>query len=365
MCINRLKILLFLIVNILWVGGVKAQKAAGSITLHDEKLSFVPREFYIAGVTDDRIDKNPVASVVYKTGPQSNVTRPVDLTGGAANAIKQFIAHNLNQKATLRPVIITLYNFKLTESTAPGGKINGHLSMVISFGLQKDYGTLNLVQYKGGMRYTRPEAQTDVAETILRQGIEDALVWFNNWINQYAEKDIRLAKGVKVKFSDYTEKPEGDTIYYSVSRPLTWDDFRDKPRSTVFDAEIFAGVGYAEHIEIEEGIIKLEIAVKVHMPKSGSWVKSTALDDYSLNHEQRHFDIAKIVGEHFKQKIAAMQLPPDNYDGPIHVEYLETLRELTRMQNQYDNETHHGNDRQAQTQWNVKIDKELKELGVK
>lgn len=364
MCINHLKILLFLFVNILFWGGAKAQTANNTITLHDEKLNFTPREFYIAGLADERPDKDAVATLVYKEST-SYKTRSADLKSGAVDAIKLFITRNLNQNTHLRPVIITLHDLKLTETSSGSGAINGHLTMAISFGLQKDYGVLDLVEYKGGVRYTRPYGQTELPETILRHGIMDALKWFNNWIEEYAQKDIRLAKAVRVRFSDYTEHPEGDTIYYSVNRPLTWDDFKDKPRASVFDAEIFAGLGYGEHVDVAGGVIELEVVTKVYMPKSGSWVKSGALDDYSLNHEQRHFDIAKIVGERFRKKIAATTLLPDNYEGLINMEYLDALRELSRMQNQYDHDTHHGNDRQAQADWNARIDKELKESGIK
>jgi hypothetical protein len=107
------------------------------------------------------------------------------------------------------------------------------------------------------------------------------------------------------------------------------------------------------------------MAIKVDVAKSDCWVRSSDRDSYVLNHEQRHFDIEKLVSEHFKQKISAMNLPVDNFDGPISVEYFETLREATRMQKQYDTQTSHGQNRQAQAQWNEKIDKELREYGLK
>jgi len=341
------------------------QKAGAPIALHDEKLTFSPHEFYIADVTDDRADKSAVALLIYKDEANSYITRPSDLKDGAAIAIKQFISHNLNQNSSLRPVVISIKSFKLEETSLPGGKVNGHLSIDFSFGLQKDYGTLHLADYKGGTRYTRSDGQSDIAEPILRQGIKTALTWFNKWINTNADSDPRLAKSVKVKLSDYTEKPEGDTIYYAANRPLSWGDFQEKPGFGSFEAEVFTSVGYTEQATDEKGVINLNIALKVDLAKSDCWVRDRSKDDYALNHEQRHFDIAKIVGEHFKQKIAAMKLPPDNYDGEINVEYLETLRELHRMQTQYDSETHHGANHTAQEEWNGKIDKELKALGVK
>jgi len=366
MSINRVKFLLFSIVGILLSVGFRSDQKTGTpITLRDEKLNFIPHEFYISDVLDNRSDKSTTAILVSKNGTGSYITQPFDLKDGAASAIKQFITRNLNQNVSLRPVIISIKSLKLEETNAAGGRINGHLSIDFSFGLQKNYGTLYLTDYKGGTRYTRSDAQANIAEPILRQGIETALTWFNNWINANAENDPRLARSVKVKLADYTEKPEGDTIYYAANRPLTWDDFKDKPRGGGFEAEVFTGLGYTEGVTVEKGIINLSITLKVAMAKSDCWVRDGNRDEYVLNHEQRHFDIAKIVGEHFKQKIAAMKLPPDNYDGEINVEYLETLRELHRMQTQYDSETRHGADHAAQEEWNAKIDKQLKALGAK
>lgn len=366
MSINHIKILLFSIVGILFLGGFKlSQKPTDTLILHDEKLTFSPTEFYIIDVIDNRPEQNEVASLIYKDEAHGYVSRPVDLKGGAATAIKTFVGHNLNHNTSLRSVIMTIGEFKLTETSASPGRISGHLVVSISFGLQRDYGVVTpLIGYSGGMRYTRTDAQGDMPESVIRHGIENALTYFNTWINKYADSDIRLAKAVKIKFNDYTEKTEDDTVYYSTKRPLTWTDFQDKPRGGEFEAEVFAGIGYGEHTSVEKGIINLTIDLKVYVPKSDSWVRGWH-DEYMLNHEQRHFDIAKIVAEHFKQKIAAMKLPVESYDGYINEQYLATLREATRMQKQYDHDTHHGSDHQAQEAWNEKIDQELKLLGVK
>jgi hypothetical protein len=366
MCINRLNIVLFSIVGILLFGGFKTQqKPNGPIILRDEKLSFTPNEFYIADILDDRPDKSLVASLVYKDEAHGYTNRPVDLKDGAAAAIKLFIERNLVQNKSLRPVIISIKNLKLEETSLPGGRVSGHLIIDLSFGLQKDYGLVALTEYRTGIRYTRSDASPDMAEPTLRSGIETSLTWFNKWINTVAGNDPRLAKAVRVKLSDYTEKPEGDTIYYAANRPLTWADFQDKPLPGNFEAEVFTSIGYTEKAEVEKGFIILSLAIKVDMPKSDCWVRAGGREDYALNHEQRHFDITKLVAEHFKQKIMAMKLPPDNYDGEINVEYLETLRELNRMQTQYDRETHHGTDHEEQARWNEQIDKELRALGVK
>ncbi len=223
---------------------------------------------------------------------------------------------------------------------------------------------MHLVDYTSGIRYDRPDSQQADVESILRHGIEGALSYFNTWMNSQAETNALLAKKVKITFTDYTEKPEGDTIYYSANRPLTWADFKDRPRENGFEAEIFTSIGYIERNEVVKGIINVNMAIKVDVPKSDCWVRGER-DAYTLNHEQRHFDIEKLVSEHFKQKLMAMELPVDNFYGPINIEYLDALREATRMQKQYDAETQHGRDSREQQRWNEKIDKELSIYGYK
>lgn len=340
------------------------QRSGDPIILRNEKLNLTPQEFYIADVADERNDRSSVASLIDSKDSGSSPVK-VDLKGGAVFAIKNFLSNNLHRDTTLRPVMLTIKEFKITESNAPGGRVSGHLTIVFSFALQLGYQTIHLVDCRSGMRYNRPGGQSSDVEPILREGIEDALSYFNTWINSHADNSALLAKSVKVKFTDYTEKPEGDTIYYSPNRPLTWADFKDKPRDNRFEAEVFTSIGYIERIEVIKGVINVSLIIKVDAPKSDCWVREGGRDNNILNHEQRHFDLEKLVSEHFKEKILAMNLPVENFDGPINVQYLETLREATAMQKQYDAETHHGQDTQAQEQWNKRIDKELKSYGLK
>jgi hypothetical protein len=60
-------------------------------------------------------------------------------------------------------------------------------------------------------------------------------------------------------------------------------------------------------------------------PKVLAGQKNGARTPYSLNHEQRHFDIVKLVMEHFKQQLLKEKFTVDNYDGPINVQYLDSF----------------------------------------
>jgi hypothetical protein len=363
MSITRALLLLFAPVCLLFCSrNCAAQQANSSISLQDGKLTFTPHQFYILNVVDERNQRTNVLELIGKdTHP---ATEKIDLKDGAAFSIKNFITHNLQRDTSLHPVVVAINEFKLSESSLPDGRVNGHLIIAFSFALQQSYKNVHLVDYNGGIRYTRPGNQSANTELFLRQGIEGALTYFNTWIDQQADNNVLLATAVKVNLTDYKDKAEGDTIYYADSRPLTWGDFQDKPRNDRFEAEVFTSIGYTEQVEVVKGIIHINMAIKVGTAKSDCWVKDGARTDYALNHEQRHFDIEKLVSEHFKQRIRRMTLPVDNFDGPINMEYLETLREANRLQKQYDTETRHGEDKQAQERWNDKIDTELKALGL-
>src|SRR5476651_1226905 len=106
------------------------------IVLHDEPLSFTPREFYISDVVDERENRTAVAWLLPAKHPGKNGSEPVavDLQGGGFAAIKRFIDHNLPRNAALHPVIIKLKKCMVIETASAGGGVEGHISLVLSFG---------------------------------------------------------------------------------------------------------------------------------------------------------------------------------------------------------------------------------------
>ncbi|MDB5133024.1 MAG: hypothetical protein JWR02_2773 [Mucilaginibacter sp.] len=346
-------------------------KPPGDIILQDERIAITPKEFYIANVIDERQSRAALAWLVPAGANETSQAKliPVDLKGGGFAAIKQFIEHNLPRNTALRPVIASLKKCIVTESALSGGGVEGHVSLVMSFDLEDrddvPEGGLHLTDYNGNATYTRNAGQPQEIEPALRHVLENGFIYLNTWMNRQAATNIKLAKAVKVTFDDYREKAEGDSIYYSVSRPLTWNDFQSKIPNSRYDAEIYPSIGYDERNEVNNGVVDIYLTMKVCLPKSACWVKEESRNAYALNHEQRHFDIAKIAAEGFKQKISGEELPAGNFDGPINVEYLESYREMTNMQKLYDEETRHGSNESAQERWNGYIDKELKKFGVK
>ncbi|AYL94073.1 DUF922 domain-containing protein [Mucilaginibacter celer] len=350
----------FLCVIIFFPSILKAQKINGPIVLTNRQLAEKVKEFYIADVIDDRSERQLIAWLLPTLPPFTKYK--IDVKDGASEALKRFADYAIPADKNLRPVNIRIKKLRLIEEQKGTDQVSGKLELELLFELKKDYGSVKLITYPASTSYTRSVSQQYAIGILISRAFEGGLNWFNNWMNREADTNIKLAKSIKLIFTDYTEKPEGDTIYYSPKRPLTWDDFKDKPYGNKYVAEVLPGFGYTEQAEVQKGVVLIRISMRVFLPKSAAWVRSEGRNSTALNHEQRHFDIAKIAARHFQQALLSMKIPADNYDGYINVQYLDSYREMNQLQDNYDKETNHGVNGAAQQRWDARIDKELKEL---
>lgn len=339
MFIPRLySLLLFISLSQLMAGKVFGQNAAIA-----EPVPFKPAGYYIAAVTDERDDKRPMAD------------------GISLASINQYFARNVQKNTSQIPVVITLKALTRTE-TPYGAGVDGQIKLHLAFGLEKNYGVEPLTDYRGVLNYKRSAAGNVAAmERDLGSILRTSLVYFNDWIQSNEGSNRKLAKNVKISFTDYTEDLEGDTLYYSAKRPLTWSDFQSRIRpGSKFMAMVMPSLGYTQEAKLIDGTIHVKIAVKAFLPKSACYADAIGRDAYTLNHEQRHFDIVKIISEQFKQKILAKPLTPDTFEAIINIQYLDSFRDMNTMQKAYDKETSHGTNRIVQEEWDQRIDKDLK-----
>ena len=354
--------LLVLVIASIWAAGPPAA-STGPIVLKAEPLPVTPKEFYIANVVDSRTNKNAVA---YLFPAQGTKAVPVDLKGGAQFAVQEYLRKGLPANTKLRPVVLRLKELNVTESTPANGRVQGHVVAHVEFCLQRGGEIIPLIAHQGGIKYNRPASQLDVVEPALRQVLNEAVRYFDGWMNREANQNELLAKSIKVRFEDFALDAKDDTVFYTLKRPLNWDDFRANPsKESRYAAAVFPGFAYEGRNEVKDGVLHLNLTMKVFVVKSASWAKAAARDAYTLNHEQRHFDIVKLVAERFKQKIHPDSLTLSDYNSIMQYKYIESFREMNRLQEQYDRETVHGRDEAAQQRWNKRIDAELRAFRVK
>ncbi len=335
-------------------------------------LGVRPTTFTITDVRDDRADRSAVAwllplpaapGTALNTAPAAPVA--TDLQGGAAEALRQFAWKSLPRNPALRPIVIRIKECRVTETATPGGQVEGRVIVRLAFEWQRPDGLpMLLTEYRGGARYGRPLASQAVVEPTLRQTLADALRYFNGWITQAAATDVRLATAVHPTFRPDVRQSEPDTLFYDPTRPLRWADFTGRPKPGNYAATVFPGFAYRGQPRVVRGVVELNLTLQVFVVRSSSWVGPGQQTTYNLNHEQRHFDIVRLVTERFRRKATADSLTVEDYNSILQLQYLKSFTEMNRLQDQYDQQTRHGQDEAAQDQWNRRIDAELREYGV-
>ncbi|WP_019988368.1 hypothetical protein [Rudanella lutea] len=361
---NRLGVITTLSIS-LFALFFSARPSGDILTLQPESLGFTPATYYIATVTDAR--PTPGFGRWFTAAGQPATS--VDLPGGTAAGIGQFIRQNLKQNKSTRAVAMRLRECKVVE-TAQGNRISGTLNFAVTFELLRNADgeaiPVKLNEFRTKGQYTRPASQTQVVEQSLRQSVVASLRAFDAYIKKEGLSDSRLATRINLVLQDYVRNRDNDTVFYSLDRPLTWADFQAPPRTASrYAAEINPNFAYEGRSKVVNGTVELTLTMKTFMLKSSSWVKPPALNAYSLNHEQRHFDIARIITERFKSKLHPDSLSIEDYNSNIQYQFLESYREMSRLQELYDSETNHGLNVAAQERWNARIDADLKMYGIK
>lgn len=328
------------------------------ISLSSEKVGFSP-SFVINSVVDARPQRENIGSIFMSAIQKESI----NFKGGIEPAIKKFLAQSLPNKESQLLLRYKILDLKITETRLPNGNFSGQVQLKVAFDRIGKKDTVSLTESTTSTSFLRSDSQMPNAkyESILASLFIKSLEYFDKWLTLNGSKHEALIKGVKIVFLPETEVNDNDTIYYH-TRKINWDDFRGKPTNTRYGAAIFANFAYTASFQVIDGYIVAKISAKTYMVRGMSWALPTSLNDYALAHEQLHFDIAKLVTERFKKKIAAMQADLIiDLNSMIQYEYLESYREMNLLQKQYDAETNHSLFRQGQADWEAKVKKWLSE----
>jgi len=341
-----------------------AQSSYSSIDLRVLPMDVTPSQYFFMKVEDRRSDRTPVAFLVSSASAGANLNL-VDLRGGTMGGLEAFVFGAVPRNPSLRPISVHIRDCKIVEKLADSsrGVIEGDVYLDFGYFLQRNGEPVHLLDFQGGMSYKRRVGQVAVIEPIFRKSLVNALTYFHDWVEREAGTNEKLADRVRVSMRDYRVDNRDDTVFYDPKRPLSWSDFKGRPRMGNFAASIFASIAYEGDTKLVDGEVQIDLMFKTYMLKNSSWVRP-GNNDYGLNHEQRHFDIAQIITERLKRRLGTMDLLPHNFDRVVSFEFLESYREMNRLQEQYDRETSHGMNRAAQERWNAYIDDELRSFGV-
>lgn len=148
------------------------------------------------------------------------------------------------------------------------------------------------------------------------------------------------------------------TVEWSEKDKLVWSDFKGKPSvGAGNDALTNVVMGYEFDVL---GFNHFMFKLNLHFQRNDSWVKSSQRSDYLLAHEQLHFDIHELFARKFmKYAHEERAFADEDFSKALKKIFNKTFRELKKMQEDYDHETDHSRNREAQAKWEKKIAKLL------
>ncbi|MDT0557059.1 DUF922 domain-containing protein [Ichthyenterobacterium sp. W332] len=156
---------------------------------------------------------------------------------------------------------------------------------------------------------------------------------------------------------------EPETISWQSSRKLTWSDFKAKPvTGTSAVALTASGITFGYSVETRgDDIITFETHVFSHFYPEKSWVIKEDANDHILGHEQLHFDITELYVRKFREGISKLQVS-NNIKSQLAELHKLVNEKLNETQKKYDAQSNHSINKEAQKQWEIFIDVELKNL---
>ncbi|MGI4875423.1 MAG: DUF922 domain-containing protein [Janthinobacterium lividum] len=105
--------------------------------------------------------------------------------------------------------------------------------------------------------------------------------------------------------------------------------------------------------------LRLNVKVQVLL-KPTSWVLPNRQTDELLMHEQGHFNFALLLASLFKKAVVSTVFTKADYAQKVKELFANILTEVKQLEVQYDAETNHMKNKEAQLSWNKKLEELLK-----
>ena len=340
-----------------------AQYSDKWISLKYESVRHRPNHFYFSKVIDERQYRSKVGTIY----GENQEIKSLKLSGGINKTIQNYFSKSIIKDTSNYSILFKVKELSIDEVLS-SKKITGKCKIKVSYSFLRDTSEVELTNFQTSITYNRTTGDYNNYETLMSKIIEKSVVYFEEWMGENYDKNPKLVRSLKVVFrADYEiDSPDkGDTIFWSPNRKMTWSDFGGAvPKTSKYSAQIFNNFEYFATLKLIDGELIIALQMKVYMLKSGSWTSSISLSDYSIAHEQLHFDLAKLVVERFKQK-AKQILTVDDYDSELQLLFIEMYREMNRLQKEYDDESNHSINVGGQMKWQSQILEELRNYGVK
>lgn len=153
-------------------------------------------------------------------------------------------------------------------------------------------------------------------------------------------------------------------IKWEEDKKLSWSNFKsniNRQRGNNVVAYTNCGWVYSV-VKSTNPKSPVKIKVETFFNEDKSWKDVKQINDYVLNHEQKHFDIAEVFARKLRKEVADNIQTSGDYNKKFQGIYNRILKEYTEFQMSYDKETEHGMNKDRQAEYNALISEELENL---
>jgi hypothetical protein len=162
-------------------------------------------------------------------------------------------------------------------------------------------------------------------------------------------------------------KIAAESIVWSAERRLSWDDFAGRPD---ISSEAAAMTVY---LLSYDGTCRDNLydgrVFSAFLPDQ-SWVKTSVLlaraevNRHALAHEQTHFDLSEVSARRMRRALGTLVDPCSRSDEEMQAIVDPFIKEDFARQRRYDAETLNGSNSAWQRDWEMRVDRELRELAA-
>lgn len=143
---------------------------------------------------------------------------------------------------------------------------------------------------------------------------------------------------------------------------LTWDNFKGRPdMRSPFSAMTHSGIVFSYQVTSENGNLSLTTEVEAQFHPKMSWYKPERVNNHVLQHEQGHFNITEIHARKLRKAFAEYKVTR-NYERELSAIFTKINRERQAMQDRFDKETNHSQNKEKEAEWQNFIKNKLKRL---
>lgn len=165
---------------------------------------------------------------------------------------------------------------------------------------------------------------------------------------------------INVVIDTVTDQPMG--IAYRSGYRLVLDDFEaDAEPGSDAVAMAYSGMDIRYNSMTRKGVTQVDVHITAVFDKSKSWCLAKSRTAWTLEHEQKHFDITALNTCLLREALLTYNYTR-NYVQEIAALQQEYQQRTADMQDDYDAATNHGINHAAQEDWNARVPRMMQKI---